>query len=60
MEHLNLSQSNLVADEVNVDLDVLRVTMVDRISGHIDGDNIVTIHGGRKGIGRVKLLEKLA
>ena len=54
MEHPNLSQSNLVADEVNVDLDVLRATMVDRISGL---RRIVTVHDG--GNGRVELLEKL-
>jgi hypothetical protein len=44
MEHPTLSQGNLVADEVNDDLDVLRATMVDRISGHIGGTNIVTRH----------------
>jgi hypothetical protein len=59
MEHLNLSQSNLVADKVNVDLDVLHATMVDRISGHIDGTNIVAVHDSRRGNGRVELLEKL-
>jgi hypothetical protein len=59
MEHPNLSQSNLLADEVNVDLDVLRATMVDRISDHIDSANIVTVHNGRKGNGRMELLEKL-
>ena len=59
MEHPNLSQSNLVADEVNVDLDVLRATMVDKISGHIDNANIVIVNDGRRGNGRVELLEKL-
>jgi hypothetical protein len=44
MEHPNLSQSNLVADKVNVDLNVLCAMMVDRISGHIDGANIVAVH----------------
>ena len=33
--------------------------MVDRISGHIDGVNIVTVYDGRRGNGRVELLEKL-
>ena len=59
MEHPNLSQSNLIADEVNVDLDVLRAMMVDRISGHIDSANIVRVHDGHRGNGRVELLEKL-
>ena len=57
MEHPNLSQGNLVTDEVNVGLDVLRATMVDRISDHIDGANIVTVHDGRRSNGRVELLE---
>jgi hypothetical protein len=59
MEHPNLSQGNLVADKVNVDLNVLCATMVDRISGHIDGANIVTVDDGRRSNGRVELLEKL-
>jgi hypothetical protein len=59
MELPNLSQSNPLADEVNVDLDVLRATMVDRISGHIDSANIITVHDGRTSNGRVELLEKL-
>jgi hypothetical protein len=57
MEHPNLSQGNLVADKVNVDLDVLRATMVDMISGHIDGVNIVTVDDGCRSNGRVGLLE---
>jgi hypothetical protein len=57
MEHPNLSQGNLVVDKVNVDLDVLRATMVDMISGHIDGANIVTVDDGCRSNGRVGLLE---
>lgn len=48
MEHPNISQGNLVADKVNVNLDVLHATMVDWISGHIDGANIATVHDGCK------------
>jgi hypothetical protein len=55
MEHLNLSQGNFLVDEVNVDLDVLRVMMVDRISGHIDSANIITIHDSRRSNGGVEL-----
>ena len=32
---------------------------MDRISGHIDDANIVTVHDGRRGNGHVELLEKL-
>jgi len=59
MEHPNLSQGNLVADEVNVGLDVLRETMVDMISSHIDSANIVAVHDGRRSNRCVELLEKL-
>ena len=59
MEHPNLSQGNLVTDEVNVGLDVLRATMVDMISSHIDSPNIVAVHDGRRSNRCVELLEKL-
>jgi hypothetical protein len=59
MEHPNLSQSNLVTDKVNVNLDVLHATMVDKISGHIDSAKIVTVHDVHRGNGHVELLEKL-
>jgi len=59
MEHPNLSQGNLVANEVNVGLDVLRETMVDMISSHIDSANIVAIHDGRRNNRCVELLKKL-
>ena len=59
MEHPNLSQGNLVTDEVNVGLDVLRATMVDRISSHIDNANILAIHDGRRSNRCVELLKKL-
>jgi hypothetical protein len=53
MEHPNLSQGNLIADEVNIDLDVLHVTIVDRISGHTNGTNIVTVHEVTEAMGSV-------
>ena len=59
MEHPNLSQGNLVADEVNVNLDVLRATMEDMISSHIDSPNIVAVHDGRRSNRCMELLKKL-
>jgi hypothetical protein len=44
---------------VNVDLDVLRATMVDRISSQIDSANIVAVHDGHRSNRCVELLEKL-
>jgi hypothetical protein len=43
MEHPDLSQSNLLTDEVNVDLNVLRATMTDRVGGHVDNIDIVAV-----------------
>ena len=47
-EHPNLSQGNLVMDEVNVDLDVLGPTVMNRISCHVNSTDVVTKdnHGG--------------
>jgi hypothetical protein len=61
MEYPNLSQGKLVADEVNVDLDVVCATMVDMISSHIDNANIVAVavHDGGRGNRRTKLLDEL-
>jgi hypothetical protein len=43
MEHPDLSQSNLLMDEVNVDLNMLHATMMDRVGGHVDGTDIVAV-----------------
>jgi hypothetical protein len=59
MEHLNLSQGNLVVDEVNVNLYVLHAITVDRISSHIDNANIIAVHDSRRSNRCVELLKKL-
>jgi hypothetical protein len=59
MEHPNLSQSNLLADKVDVDLNMLRATMMDRISGHVDSTDIVTVNNCRRRDGCMKLLKQL-
>jgi hypothetical protein len=59
MEHPNLSQGNLVMDEVNVNLYVLRAMTVDRISSHIDSANIIVVHDSRRSNRCVELLKKL-
>jgi len=48
MEHPNLSQSNLVTDKVNIYLDVLRATMMNWISSHVDGIDIVALDDRRR------------
>ena len=56
MENTELSQSDLFADEVDVDLDVLRATVVDGVGSHVDGAHIVTVDNRRKRDGDVELL----
>jgi hypothetical protein len=41
MEHADLSQSSLVTDEMNIYFNMLRVTMMNGIGGHIDSTDIV-------------------
>jgi hypothetical protein len=41
----HVPQGDLLVYEVDVDLDVLRVLVVDRISGHVDDANIVAVDG---------------
>ena len=56
MKHPELSQSNLFADEVDVNLDVLCAAVVDRVGSHTDGAHIVTVDNRRKRDGDVELL----
>jgi hypothetical protein len=58
MEDANLSQCHLLANEVDVDLDMLGAT-VDGVSGHIDGATIVVVDHRGQGYKDVKFLKKL-
>jgi hypothetical protein len=57
MEHPNLSQSNLLTDEVNIYLNMLRATMMNWIGGHVDSTNIVAVDDRRRSDGCVELLK---
>jgi len=57
MEHLNLSQSNLLTDKVNIYLNMLRATMMNWIGGHVDSTDIVSVDDRRRRDGCVELLE---
>jgi len=59
MQDPNLSQSHLLANKLNINLNVLRVTMMDGISSHIYSTNIVAINNGSLGEGNMKLLKQL-
>ena len=59
MEHPNLTQGHLVADKVNINLDMLRATMMNRISHHIHSTDVVAVDDRRRRQGRMKLLKEL-
>jgi hypothetical protein len=52
----NVAERHLLPDEVDVDLDMLRATMLDWIRSHVDRTNIVTEDNGRSSKGMMKLL----
>jgi hypothetical protein len=57
MENPNLTKGHLFANEVNVDLDVLRSLVVDGVGRHVDGADIVAEDNGGGGQLDVELLE---
>jgi hypothetical protein len=60
MKNPDLSKRHLLANEVNVDLDVLRASVVDRVGRHVDGTHVVTVDNGGGGQGNMELLKQLA
>lgn len=60
MEDVDLPLSNLLADEVEVNLDVLRVTVVNRIDCHVDCTNVVAIDNGHRRNRDMELLKQLS
>ena len=59
VEDANLPQGHLLANEVDVDLDMLGATVLDRISSHVDGANIVAVDHCSQGNRDVKFLKEL-
>ena len=57
MEHLDLSQNNLLTDEVNVYLNMLHATMVDWVGGHVDSTDVVAVYDHRRRDGCMELLK---
>jgi hypothetical protein len=57
MENSNLTKGHLFADEVNVDLDVLRSLVVDWVGRHVDGADIVAEDNSGGGQLDVEFLE---
>jgi len=59
MKNTNFTKSYLLADEVDVDLDVLGATVVDRVGCHVDSANIVAVDNCGNLQRNVELLKKL-
>jgi hypothetical protein len=57
MENPNLTKGHLFADEVNVNLDVLRSLVVDGVGRHVDGTDVVAEDKGGRGKPDVELLK---
>jgi hypothetical protein len=57
MENSNLTKGHLFADEVNVNLDVLRSLVVDGVGCHVDGADIVAEDSSGGGQLDVEFLE---
>ena len=59
MKNSELPQGDLLTDEVDVNLDVLRATMMDWVGGHIDSTHIVAVDYRGERNRNVQLLEEL-
>ena len=57
MEYPNRTKGHLLADEVYIDLDVLRSLVVDGVGCHVDGADVVAEDNGGGGQPDVELLE---
>jgi len=56
----NLTERHLLTNKVDVDLDVLRAAMLDRVAGHIDSTDFIAEDNSRGRKGTMKLEKKLA
>jgi hypothetical protein len=56
----NSSTHNSFADEVKVDLDMLRALVLDGVGGEVDGADVITENQDAHGQRAVELLKKLA
>jgi hypothetical protein len=60
MKNPYLSERHLLANEVDVDLDMLRTSMLYRIAGHVYSADIVTEDNSRGAKRLMKLIKKLS
>lgn len=59
MEHAYITESHTVADEVKIDLDVLRPLMLNRVGGEVRSRDAVAVDDGGPCRRAPNLLEKL-
>jgi hypothetical protein len=57
MQYADLAQSDLLADKVNVNLDMLGASMMNRICRHVDCTHIVPLNDSRTSNRDVELLK---
>jgi hypothetical protein len=60
MQHADITSGNTLADEVEINLNMLRALMLNRVGGHVDGADVVTIYQSCTLKGSTKFLEELA
>jgi hypothetical protein len=59
MKNPYLAERHLLPNEVDVNLDMLRTAVLNRVRGHVDRTDIVTEDNSSGAEGLMKLLEKL-
>jgi hypothetical protein len=42
MQNFDMAKSNMFADEVEINLDVLRALVLNVVAGHVDGTDVIT------------------
>ena len=60
MKNTDFTQGHLLADEVDVDLNVLGTAVVDRVGSHVDSANVVAVDHGSHLQRNMKFLKELA
>jgi hypothetical protein len=60
VKDLDMTESNLIADEVEINLYVLRALMLDWVAGHVDGADVITEDHCSSAERSVKLQKELA
>ena len=59
MKNSNIPNGDALADEVEVDLDMLRALVLDRVGGEVNRADVVAVDEGAPSEMTVKLLEEL-